>query len=224
MRFLLLSSIFFLVLMQKLQGYQSPSKLTFTRNRISLMQSGGTLLGDWGELIKLRESCPPEICIETIISSSIRKSVDLNIIHWLHPVIMFSVLIGLAGSGVYYAQEVVKIRSISKGETKGMSRSDYLKASGNHSTLMSILLFFMLIGSQSGLSSMLVLQQPLLESPHSVTALIATVALTIQAILGSMIERIPSVRGVHKYAGGVVLLILLAHIFSGFWLGVNIDL
>lgn len=210
--------------MQKLQGYQLASKMPVTRSGMSLRSGGGILLGDWGELIKLRESCPPEICIETIISSSIRKSVDLNLIHWLHPVIMFSVLIGLAGSGVYYAQEIVKIRSISKGETKNVSRSDYLKARQKHSTLMSTLLFFMLIGSQSGLSSMLVLQQPLLESTHSATAVIATVALTIQAILGSMIERIPTVRGVHKYVGGVVLLILVSHIVSGFWLGVNIDL
>lgn len=193
-----------------------------TNNKFSKfnVRRDGTLLGDWGELIKLREACPPEICLETTIATAIRRSVDLNLIHWLHPIIMSSIVISLAGAGVYYSKQIIQ----SRGEnSNGSQTSADSKAKSLHPTIMSVLLFFMIIGTQSGLSSMLVLQQPLIESPHAVTAIAATVTLTVQAVLGSLIDTIPSIRNVHRYFGLVTLIVLAAHLVTGLSLGLSID-
>ena len=123
----------------------------------------------------------------------------------------------LGGIGVYQGRQIRSIRL-------GTDRSDEAKltfqnARNLHPTLMSALLFALLIGVQSGLGSLLVQGKPILESAHSATALGVLLLFGVQGLLSLGIPTTTKIRDLHSLFGWAVIAGLALHFISGLFLG-----
>lgn len=84
-----------------------------------------------------------------------------------------------------------------------------------HPILMSMLLVLYIFGIQGGIGSQLLQDKPILESPHSVTALVSVGLLMLQALISQGIDSSPIVRKGHGVLGYITVASIVMHLFTG---------
>jgi hypothetical protein len=176
----------------------------------------GTPFEGMYSMVKARELCPPEVCVEQLVVSLFRSlRLPEPVYHWFHPVSAVLLISLIAGFGL---KQGLDMRASRTGKMD-VSQSDLRSARSFHPSLMAGLAVVYLISSQGGLGSLLVLQQPILESPHSATALLSFLMLAIQGTLSLGINTIPNMRTVHYYFGCATMASIAAHAATGLALG-----
>jgi len=132
-------------------------------------------LDGWIAAAKYRETCPPQSCVEQLLLDQIRKQdFDPSVLHLAHPATM---LLLVAPSMAYATYLGWKIRS-SEGWALGSRQRR--SAGSTHALLMSTAAIFSVFGVQGGLGSMLLADQPILESPHAATGFAFALLLGLQ--------------------------------------------
>lgn len=191
----------------------SSTVLPTQRSQLMMNPLEGTPIESIYSMVKAREACPPQVCVEQLFVSIIRDlELPEGLIHWGHPIAMGIAVLAMGGYGIYQG---LLIRSKEPTAAVKAARS-------SHPTIMTALFVIMFIGAQGGLSSLLVQRQPILESPHSATALLVLLMFFAQAILGLGISSAPALRNLHTYFGFATAAALLAHIYTGINLGISI--
>lgn len=198
------------------------NKLMFKKlhdaNRITTLRMNleGTPFESLYTMIKAREYCPPQVCIEQLVVSLIRSlHIPDYILHWFHPIIMLLSILSLGSYGIYQG---FVIKSASSNNSLKDERVIFA-ARNQHPTIMAALGFIMVLGSQSGLASLLVQERSILESPHSASALLVLTMFIFQGFLSFGISLNPIFRSFHTYFGGFTILAIVYHIITGLQLG-----
>lgn len=135
------------------------------------------------------------------------------IVHWGHPLMMGIVVfvmgsfIGLAG----WRGRMVEDKDIAS------------KSLSAHRTLAPWMFLFMAAGYTGGVFSLVMQEQPILESPHFWTGSIVLLLLLINgAIAFTSFGKNKSLRTVHAYLGSTALCLLFLHAVLGLKLGLAI--
>jgi hypothetical protein len=177
----------------------------------------GTPFDGLYDMMKAREACPPQVCIEQLIATLIRQAQLPDIVlHWFHPVAMILALSLVGGFGAYHGLRMRSSRlQITAEGASGSLQKDFSESRNLHPTLMSVLLFFYLFGAQTGLGSMLIMEKPIVDSPHSATALLSFLMLAVQATISAGMGAVPALRPAHTYFGIATLAVIVVHIATG---------
>ena len=134
--------------------------------------------------------------------------------HWGHGAAMFTALLTMGGYGTYLGWQT----RLGNGDdvlplNLGKANRDM------HKILMPVMTFIFLLGGQGGFVLLRGQGQPILQSPHSSTAVIGLLLLFVQGLIGKTMGDSPEGRTLHAYLGSATMLALLAHAFYGFQLG-----
>ncbi len=136
------------------------------------------------------------------------------IVHWGHPAMMGIVIFVL---GVYVAGAGWKIRTTEDVDVATKARSDHRK-------LAPLMFLFIALGYTGGILSLVMQNQPILESPHFWTgsAAIAILALNGAISASKFGGGQPALRTAHAYIGTVAMVVLFVHAALGVKLGLSI--
>ena len=137
-----------------------------------------------------------------------------SIVHWGHPIMMGIVMLAMGTTATYMGW---KIRTDSPGEESAKTRK-------LHKKLALWMTTFIGLGYTGGVLSLVMQNQPLLESPHFWTG---TVAIGLLGVNGAIsMSKFgggkASLRTTHAYIGSFAMVVLLAHAFLGVKLGLSI--
>lgn len=144
------------------------------------------------------------------------RSMDLPepIVHWGHP-LMMGIVVFAMGSAV--------------GLTgwRGRQLEDRKEAAKNladHKKIAPFMFLFIALGYTGGVLSLVMQQQPILQSPHFWTGTAAIGLLTINAVLAATRfgKNKTALRTAHAYVGSVALCLLFLHAVFGLKLGLSI--
>lgn len=93
-----------------------------------------------------------------------------------------------------------------------------------HRQIAPLMYGFLLAGYTGGVLSLVMQEQPILESPHFITGTIVVSLLTINALLAAtgFIGNKETARTIHAYLGSAALLIIIVHAAFGLKLGLSI--
>ena len=138
------------------------------------------------------------------------------IIHWGHPVMM-AIVAFVMGSAVALAGWKGRILAATDSEVA-------LKNKADHRKIAPLMYVFLLSGYTGGILSLVMQEQPILESPHFITGTIVISLLTINALLAAtgFIGNKETARTIHAYVGSAALIIMVAHAAFGLKLGLSI--
>ena len=136
------------------------------------------------------------------------------IVHWGHP-LMMAIVVFVMGSFVGFAGwrgRAIQDKAIA---TKSLS---------DHRTLAPWMFFFMAAGYTGGVLSLVMQQQPILESPHFWTGSIVLVLLLINSAIAlfGFGNNKAVLRTSHAYLGSTALCLLFLHAVLGLKLGLTI--
>lgn len=138
------------------------------------------------------------------------------IVHWGHP-LMMGIVVFVMGSAVALAGW--------RGRTLATTNSEVaLKNRADHRKIAPLMYIFLVSGYTGGVLSLVMQEQPILESPHFLTGTIVIALLTINAVLAAtgFIGNQKTARTVHAYVGSVALLLMVVHAVLGLNLGLSI--
>ena len=138
------------------------------------------------------------------------------VIHWGHPFFM-SIVIFAMGTFV----------GISGWRSRKLATTDSdvaIQSKAKHRQIAPLMYVFLASGYTGGLLSLVMQDQPLLESPHFWTGSVVIILLTINAIISGtgFIGNKATLRTVHAYVGSLALLVMVFHAFLGLKLGLSI--
>jgi hypothetical protein len=138
------------------------------------------------------------------------------IVHWGHP-LMMSIVVFVMGS--FVALVGWRSRQLAVIDPDGA-----IKNKAEHRKIAPLMYLFLVAGYTGGLLSLVMQNQPILESPHFWTGSIAIILLTINAIIAGtgFIGNRETLRTVHAYIGSLALVVLIFHAFLGLKLGLSI--
>eukprot|EP00802_Teleaulax_amphioxeia_P022886 Tamp_23386.p1 GENE.Tamp_23386~~Tamp_23386.p1 ORF type:complete len:243 (+),score=40.94 Tamp_23386:247-975(+) len=177
----------------------------------------GSPLDGWIAAAKYREMCPPQSCVEQLLLDQIRKQdFDPTVLHWAHPATM---LLLVAPSMSYAAYLGWKIRASSESAPSAMSGSERRSAGSTHAVLMSAAALFSVFGIQGGLGSMLLANEPILESPHAASGFAFALLLGLQGGIASQMGNNKLLRSVHAFLGSALVSVFILHAGLGVGLG-----
>jgi len=133
------------------------------------------------------------------------------IVHWGHP-LMMAIVVFVMGSFVGLAGW--RGRVVAEQSAASKSRAD-------HRTLAPWMFLFMAAGYTGGVLSLVMQQQPILESPHFWTGSIVLLLLLVNAAiaLSGFGGNKVTLRTAHAYLGSTALCILFIHAVLGLKLG-----
>lgn len=136
------------------------------------------------------------------------------ITHWGHPAMM-GIVIFVMGSYVAYAGW--RGRLASDKDIAAKNRADHRK-------LAPLMFLFLALGYTGGVLSLVMQQEPILESPHfwTGTAAIALLAISSTLSLSGFWGDKSSLRMFHAYLGTVTLGLLIIHTVLGVKLGLSL--
>lgn len=135
------------------------------------------------------------------------------IVHWGHP-LMMGIVVFVMGSFIAIAGW--RGRLATDTEESAKHRSDHRK-------LAPWLFLFITLGYTGGVLSLVMQQQPILESPHFWTGSSVIILLGLNgAISLAGFGGKDSLRTVHAYLGTIALILLFVHAALGFNLGISI--
>lgn len=136
------------------------------------------------------------------------------IVHWGHP-LMMAIVVFVMGSVVGLAGW--RGRTVTDPDAATQSRADHRK-------LAPLMFLFIALGYTGGVLSLVMQQQPILQSPHFWTGSLVIMLLTINAVIAATgFGKNKSVlRSVHAYVGSTALCLLFLHALFGLKLGLSI--
>lgn len=136
------------------------------------------------------------------------------ITHWGHPVMMGIVVFAL-GSAVGLAGWRGRLLAGSEAGVKALS---------DHRQFAPLMTFFIMAGYTGGVLSLVMQQQPILESPHFWTGSLVVMLLLINGTisLSGFDGNQASLRTAHALIGSMILGLLVVHACLGLWLGLTI--
>lgn len=136
------------------------------------------------------------------------------VVHWGHPFFM-SIVIFAMGSAV--AITGWKSRISEDKEVKQSNKADHRK-------IAPFLFLFITLGYSGGILSLIMQNQPILESPHFWTGstVIGLLGLNGLISLSGFGGNQEGLRSAHAYLGSLALVIMIAHALLGLKLGLSI--
>lgn len=138
------------------------------------------------------------------------------IVHWGHP-LMMGIVVFVMGSFVGIAGW--------RGRQLALSDPDSaVKNKADHRKLAPWMYIFLVLGYTGGVLSLVMQNQPILESPHFWTGSTIVILLTINAVIAAtgFIGNKETLRTVHAYVGSLALAGLVIHAALGLKLGLSI--
>ena len=138
------------------------------------------------------------------------------IVHWGHP-LMMGIVVFVMGSAVALAGW--------KGRTLATTNAEVaVENKAQHRKIAPLMYFFLVAGYTGGVLSLVMQGQPILESPHFLTATVVIALLTVNAVIAAtgFIGNKETARTVHAYVGSTALLIMVVHAALGLKLGLSI--
>jgi hypothetical protein len=138
------------------------------------------------------------------------------IVHWGHP-LMMGIVVFVMGSAVALAGWRGRTLAVTDTEAAIKSKTDHRK-------IAPLMYVFLVSGYTGGVLSLVMQDQPILESPHFLTGTIVIALLTVNAVIAAtgFIGNKETLRTVHAYVGSLALVILVAHAVLGLKLGLSI--
>lgn len=136
------------------------------------------------------------------------------IVHWGHPAMMGIVVFAM---GSFVGITGWRGRSLEAGEEK-------VKNFSEHAKLAPFMTLFIVLGYTGGILSLVMQQQPILQSPHFWTgSLVIGLLVTNGAIAATGFgKNNPGLRSVHAYLGSAALCVMFLHAVLGLKLGLSI--
>jgi hypothetical protein len=137
------------------------------------------------------------------------------IVHWGHPAMM-GIVVFVMGSYVVYAGWRSRLTKDSEVALK--NRADHRK-------LAPLMFLFIALGYTGGVLSLVMQQQPILESPHFWTGSLVLIVLSVQsaiALTGFGSAQKEFFRTFHAYLGSAAAILLIIHGILGLNLGLSI--
>ena len=136
------------------------------------------------------------------------------IIHWGHP-LMMGIVVFVMGSYTAYAGWQGRIAT---------DKDKAIQSRSEHRKLAPFLFTFIAMGYTGGVLSLVMQDQPILESPHFWTgsAAVAILALNGLISLTKFGGNQPNLRLAHAYIGSVAMLVLVVHAALGLKLGLSL--
>ena len=152
--------------------------------------------------------------LEPIASWFGRFGLPEPIVHWGHPLMMGTVIF-VMGSFVAYAGW--------RGRTAG-DQEIAIKNRANHRKIAPWMFTFITLGYTGGVLSLVMQDQPILESPHFLTGSLVVLLLALNGLLslGNFVGDKAALRTTHAYLGSTALTIMFIHAFLGLKLGLSI--
>ncbi|MCC0177670.1 DUF4079 domain-containing protein [Waterburya agarophytonicola K14] len=138
------------------------------------------------------------------------------IIHWGHP-LMMAIVAFVMGVAVALAGW--------RGRTLAVTNTEVaIKNKADHRKIAPLMYIFLLSGYTGGVLSLVMQEQPILESPHFFTGTIVISLLTINALIAAtgFIGNKETARTIHAYVGSAALIIMVVHAVFGLKLGLSI--
>lgn len=138
------------------------------------------------------------------------------IVHWGHP-LMMTIVAFVMGGAVALAGW--------KGRTLALVDTEVaIKNKAKHRTIAPLMYVFLLSGYTGGVLSLVMQEQPILESPHFITGSIVISLLTVNAVIAAtgFIGNKETLKTVHAYVGSAALFIMVVHAAFGLKLGLSI--
>jgi len=138
------------------------------------------------------------------------------IVHWGHP-LMMAIVAFVMGGAVALAGW--------KGRTLVVTDNDSaIRNKAKHRIIAPLMYVFLLSGYTGGVLSLVMQEQPILESPHFITGSIVIALLTTNALIAAtgFIGNKETLRTIHAYVGSAALLIIVVHAVFGLKLGLSI--
>ncbi|MBE9179586.1 DUF4079 domain-containing protein [Oculatella sp. LEGE 06141] len=136
------------------------------------------------------------------------------IVHWGHPVMM-AIVVFVMGS--FVGLTGWRGRAVLEPTESAKSRAD-------HRTMAPLMFLFISLGATGGLLSLVMQDQPILESPHFWTGLAVIGLLAVNAVIAfaGFGKDKGTLRTVHAYLGSTALCLLFLHALLGLKLGLSI--
>ena len=138
------------------------------------------------------------------------------IVHWGHPFFM-SIVVFVMGSYVAIAGWRSRQLAVADPEAAVKNKADHRK-------LAPLMYIFLVSGYTGGVLSLVMQNQPILESPHFWTGSTVVILLTVNAIIAAtgFIGNKDTLRNIHAYVGSAALVLLVFHAVLGLKLGLSI--
>ncbi len=136
--------------------------------------------------------------------------------HWGHPFFMSIVIFAM---GTFVGISGWRIRKLATTDAEVVTQSK-----AKHRQVAPLMYVFLASGYIGGLLSLVIQDQPLLESPHFWTGSVVIILLTINALISGtgFIGNKATLRTVHAYLGSLALAVMVFHAFLGLKLGLSI--
>lgn len=136
------------------------------------------------------------------------------IVHWGHPVMM-AIVVFVLGTAVGIAGWRGRLLAGSEAALKPLA---------DHRQFAPLMTLFIILGYTGGVLSLVIQQQPILESPHFWTGSMVVLLLVLNGTisLSGFDGNQASLRTAHALIGTLILGLLLFHGVLGLWLGMTI--
>ncbi|MBF2098559.1 MAG: DUF4079 domain-containing protein [Gloeomargaritaceae cyanobacterium C42_A2020_066] len=137
------------------------------------------------------------------------------IVHWGHPVMM--------GIVIFVMGTFIGVAGWQSRLLRGKDEETAAKKAADHRKLAPLLYVFLASGYTGGLLSLVMQDQPILESPHFWTGSLVLLGLTGNALLslGGFWGDKVATRTLHAYLGSATLVLAVVHAFLGVQLGLS---
>ncbi|MBF2047778.1 MAG: DUF4079 domain-containing protein [Leptolyngbya sp. IPPAS B-1204] len=135
------------------------------------------------------------------------------IVHWGHP-LMMGIVVFVMGSVV----------GLTGWRGRQLGGAEAAKSWADHKKIAPLMVLFIALGYTGGVLSLVMQQQPILQSPHFWTGSAAIVLLTVNALLAAVRfgKNKTALRTTHAYVGSAALCLLFLHAIFGLKLGLSI--
>lgn len=133
--------------------------------------------------------------------------------HWIHAA-GGTLLFLYAAYGIFLGYQV----RMGNGSTVYPASYDQTAAE-RHPWMMGVVLLFLLFEIPDGLTILAANDQPLLQSTHASTAVIAFIVMAIVGSVGLTMGAYKTARDAHTYLGLSSVIVLIAHAYFGLYLG-----
>ena len=137
------------------------------------------------------------------------------IVHWGHPLMMGIVVLVMGSAAV-----------ITGWQGRLLTATDDAAASekrGSHAKIAPLMFLFIVLGYTGGVLSLVMQQQPILQSPHFWTGTVVIGVLAVNGAIASLgFSQGKVFRTVHAYIGSIAFALLLVHGALGLKLGLSI--
>ncbi len=135
------------------------------------------------------------------------------IVHWGHP-LMMGIVVFVMGSVV----------GLTGWRGRQLGGAEAAKSWADHKKIAPLMFLFVALGYTGGVLSLVMQQQPILQSPHFWTGSAAIILLTVNALLAAVRfgKNKAALRTTHAYVGSAALCLLFLHAIFGLKLGLSI--